>query len=97
MMVFLNLPLNQFTGHIVERCPSDILNDYFKANNKIDSIYNKVAIDNDVPYHQLTEHFSELQDKQKYFYKFDGHPNEIGYAEMASEIGKYLLKNKFIQ
>ena len=95
-MVFINLPTNQFTGHIVERFPSDVLNDYFRANNKIDSMYSEVAKVNDVPYYQLTEPFSKLKDKRKYFYKFDSHPTEMGYAEMANDIGEYLLNNKYI-
>jgi hypothetical protein len=96
-MAFLNLPEHGFTGHFVEKTPSDVLNDYFKTHNNIDSIYNKVAKDNSLPYFELTEHFQQLQDKKKYFFRFDGHPNAEGYKEMGLEIGKYLLKNNLIK
>ena len=56
-LIFINLPSNDFTGHIVIRTPSDSLNPYFEANNNIDPIYRSVANTNHLPYVELTEHF----------------------------------------
>ncbi len=51
--------------------PSDILNNYFEENNKIDSMYRSVASLNGVPYIELTKHFISLSDKENYFFLFD--------------------------
>jgi len=83
--VFVNLPLNIFTGHEVIRCPSDIYNPYFAVNNKVDSIYKDLAEKNKLDYIELTNHFLRLE-KTGYFYRFDGHPTEKGYEEIASYI-----------
>jgi len=96
-MVFINLPLNTFTGHIVDRTALDYLNDYLMTNNNIDSIYYKVAKTNNVRYFELTEHFIGLPEKEKYFFKFDGHPNEKGYKEIGVSIAKYLTNNNLIK
>jgi hypothetical protein len=96
-LMFINLPMNYFTGHIVERMPSDILNDYFIENNRIDSIYSSIASTNRIPYLELTSHFKSLADKRKYFFKFDGHPNQDGYHEIADQIGMYLINNQYIK
>lgn len=77
--VFVNLPNNRFTGHIVVRTPSDVLNSYFAANNNIDAIYRSIANANEIPYVELTEHFIGLQNKLAFFFRYDGHPNEKGY------------------
>jgi hypothetical protein len=95
-LMFINLPMNYFTGHYVERMPSDILNDYYMDNNGIDSIYSSIANDNQIPYFQLTQHFKDLQEKDKYFFKYHGHPNELGYHEIAITIGKHLIENQYI-
>jgi lysophospholipase L1-like esterase len=95
-MIFINMPTNIFTGHNVNRTPSDILNNYFMENNKIDSIYQSIAHENNLPYIELTRHFIDLEDKNKYFFKYDGHPNEIGYNEIAKYIGDQLIENKII-
>lgn len=96
-LVFINLPINFFIGHSVVRCPSDVLNPYFEANNKIDSIYASVAGRVQVPYMELTGHFKQLSDKGNYFFRFDGHPNERGYAEIANFVGNQLLTNNLIK
>lgn len=95
-LVFVNLPMNYFTGHVVERMPSDILNEYYIENNHIDSIYAAIAKTNQLPYLQLTQHFQELTEKQKYFFKYDGHPNKDGYKEIAQEIGQYLVEAHYV-
>lgn len=94
-MIFINIPINIFTGHNVLRTSADVLNPYFQNNNKIDSMYESVAVKNKIQYLQLTKYFIDLQDKTKYFFHFDGHPNIIGYEELANCIGKYLIDIKF--
>ncbi|MBU0529753.1 SGNH/GDSL hydrolase family protein, partial [bacterium] len=94
-LIFINIPINYFTGHQVIQSPSDILNPYFKNNNKIDSIYRSIANFNDIPYIELTDHFSNLQDKTAYLFKYDGHPNEKGYAEIANYVGEQLIVNGY--
>jgi len=94
--VFVNLPMNILTGHKVIRNPGDILNPYFQANNKIDSIYHSVAINNKVPYIELTRHFTDLKNKTGYFYMFDGHPTKNGYQEIADGIGKQIIEQNLI-
>lgn len=94
-LLFINLPMNYFTGHIVERMPSDVLNEYFMENNHIDSIYSSIANRNQIPYFQLTQHFKDLAEKEKYFFKYDGHPNKVGYQEIAKETGRYLVENQY--
>jgi lysophospholipase L1-like esterase len=96
-LIFINLPMNYFIGHKVERMPSDILNDYFMENNRIDSIYSSVAQKNQIHYLELTDYFKNLEVKDKYFFRFDGHPNEKGYYEIAQGIGKSLLDGQFIR
>jgi hypothetical protein len=95
-IMFINLPMNYFTGHIVERTPSDVLNDYFEKNNRIDSIYFSIANRNQIAYYQLTQHFKNLIEKDKYFFKYDGHPNERGYQEIAVAIGRYLIDSQYL-
>lgn len=95
-LIFINLPTNNFTGHIVIRNPSDILNSYFEANNNIDSIYRSIANANNLPYIEMTKHFIDLQNKTDYYYKYDGHPNKNGYEEIAKYIGKQLIKNNYL-
>lgn len=96
-MVFINLPISYLTGHKVDRTPSDFLNKYFMDNNKIDSVYHQLAVSNDIPYMELTQRFRELENKEKYFFQFDGHPNEEGYKEIGFNIGQYLLNNNLIK
>ncbi|MBX2966278.1 MAG: hypothetical protein KF845_09050 [Cyclobacteriaceae bacterium] len=96
-LMFVNLPMNYFTGHIVERMPSDILNTYFMENNRIDSVYSSVAKINQISYVELTGHFIDLPEKDKYFFKFDGHPNESGYREIAVQLGKHLIEHEYIR
>lgn len=90
-LIFINMPSNTFTGHVVNRTSSDVLNAYFEKNNKIDSIYRSIAVDNGLPYIGLTDYFIGLQNKTDYFFKFDGHPKENGYDEIAKFIGKQLI------
>ena len=96
-IVFINIPMNYFTGHEVIRTPSDILNPYFKNNNNIDSLYQSVAIANNLPYIELTNHFLGLNNKAKYLFKYDGHPNEKGYEEIGRYIGKQLIEKNILQ
>lgn len=91
-LIFINLPINYLTGHIVIRTPSDVLNSYFETNNNIDPIYHSIANANDLPYMELTKHFIGLQNKSEYFFRYDGHPNEKGYEEIAQYIGKQLIE-----
>lgn len=93
-LVFINLPTSLFTGHAVIRTPSDVLNSYFKTHNNIDAVYHSVAAHNDLPYIELTDHFIHLRDKSSFFFRYDGHPNERGYAEMAEFIGKQLIEQQ---
>jgi lysophospholipase L1-like esterase len=95
-LMFVNLPMNYFTGHVVERMPSDVLNDFYQQNNHIDSIYAAIAKSNQLPYFQLTQHFKGLAEKEKYFFKYDGHPNKDGYREIAVEIGKHLIETQYV-
>lgn len=96
VLMFINLPMNYFTGHIVERMPSDVLNGYYQDNNHIDSIYAAIAKANQLPYFQLTQHFKDLAEKEKYFFRYDGHPNKEGYQEIAKETGRYLMENHYL-
>jgi lysophospholipase L1-like esterase len=95
-LIFINLPTNYFTGHIVIRTPRDVLNSYFERNNKVDSIYHSIADANNLPYIELTDHFIGLQNKSEYFFRYDGHPNEKGYEEIAKYIGKQLIEKKYL-
>ncbi len=95
-LVFASMPMAFFSGHIVLRTPNDVFNDYYLKNNHIDSIYRSLAEQNDLPYIELTNHFINLSPKDKFYYRFDGHPNELGYAEIAEFIGNELIKQKII-
>jgi len=97
ILYFVNLPINYYTGHQVIRTPGDVLNSYFETHNNIDSIYRSVATECALPYIELTQHFMGLQDKSEYFFRYDGHPNERGYEEIAFYIGKQLIENSTIQ
>jgi lysophospholipase L1-like esterase len=90
-LVFVNLPTNYFTGHKVIRMPLDIVNEFLYHNNKIDSIYRSVANDLDISYLELTDRFKALEDKNAYFFKYDGHPNEKGHEEIAKSVGQFLI------
>ncbi len=96
-LLFINLPQNRFTGHIVIRTPSDVLNSYFETNNRVDSIYRSIADANKLPYIELTDHFIGLQSKFEYFFRYDGHPNEKGYEEIAKYIGKQLIEQQILR
>ena len=96
-LIFINIPMNYFTGHTVIRTPSDILNSYYQENNNIDSIYRSIASNNNLPYIELTKHFIGLQNKSEYLFKYDGHPNEKGYEEIAKYIGKRLIEKNYLQ
>ena len=89
-LVFVNLPLNIFTGHRTIRTNADIFDSWFETNNKIDSMYRAVAVNNQLQYIELTQFFRELKNKNGYFYRFDGHPNAKGYREIAEYIGRNL-------
>lgn len=95
-LIFINIPISNFTGHKVIGTPSDILNPYFEKNNNIDPIYRSIANANNLPYIELTDHFIGLQNKSEYLFKYDGHPNEKGYEEIAHYIGKQLVKNNYL-
>lgn len=91
-LLMANLPINDFTGHYVERTASDILLPFWVDNNTVDAQYQRIASDNGVPYLQLTDAFLELPDKHGYFFRFDGHPNARGYRVIATHIGDQLLQ-----
>lgn len=96
-IVFINLPINVYTGHVVVRTilDNEVLGPYLESHNNIDPVYHSIADKNDLPYIELTEHFIKLDDKTAYFYKYDGHPNERGYEEIAFYIGDWLIKHNF--
>lgn len=93
-LAFINLPSAEFTGHKVLRTPNDELDYFFMNNNKIDSIYRSIANINQIPYFELTDHFINLEPKDKYFFKYDGHPTKKGYDEIAKYLGFRLIKNE---
>ncbi len=96
-MVFINMPMATFTGHKVLRTPNDAFNNFFKENNHIDITYQNVAAKNNLPYLELTNHFIELEPKDKYFFRYEGHPNEKGYAEIAKYIANELVEQNLIK
>lgn len=95
-LIFINIPMHYFTGHQVIGGPSDVLNPYFEKNNNIDPIYRSITNANNLPYIEMTNHFIGLQNKSKYLFKYDGHPNEKGYDEIAKYIGKYLIEENHL-
>jgi hypothetical protein len=95
-LVLVNLPNATFTGHVIEQGSMGLLNPYFLTHNMIDKMYLSVAIRNELPYIELTDHFKALNPKNNYFYIFDGHPNSNGYAEIANAIGTNLITSKLI-
>ena len=95
-LIFINIPMNYFTGHEVIRTPSDVLNSYFEKNNNIDPIYRSIAKSNNLPYIELTDHFIGLQNKSAYLFKYDGHPNKKGYEEIAKYIGEQLIEKRYL-
>ncbi len=92
-MVFINLPINDFVGHKVERTALDVLSPFWISNNKIDSMYHSISSNNQIPYLQLTESFLNLKENDAYFFKYDGHPNEKGYKKISIDVGNYLIDN----
>lgn len=95
-LIFINIPMNYFTGHVVIRTPNDILNPYFENNNNIDTIYRSIANANNLPYIEMTDHFIGLQNKSDYLFKYDGHPNEKGYEEIAKYVGQQLIEENHL-
>ncbi len=92
-LIVVNMPLAVFTGHQVVRTPIiETLRDHLQRNNHIDSIYRAVSERNNILYFELTSHFRDLPEKDRYFYRFDGHPNKNGYSEIASSIGDQLVR-----
>ncbi len=90
--IFCNMPTSFFTGHrVVGSKMDEFVQKVLPYENKIDSMYRAVASANSVPYIEMTEQFSRLEDKNAYFFRYDGHPNERGYAEIARIIGEQLL------
>ena len=97
-LVFVNLPVSGYTGHKVIRTPlDDLTSNYLVENNIVDSIYYSIATSNSLNYIELTDHFLSLVDKDKYFFLYDGHPNEKGYEEIANYIGGQLLKFGYLE
>jgi lysophospholipase L1-like esterase len=96
-MMFINLPTIDFTGHKADRTPSDILIPFYRSHNSIDSIYRSIAESNNIHYMELTKHFEELDNKEGYFFKYDGHPNKNGYAEIAQYIADDLINLNIIK
>jgi lysophospholipase L1-like esterase len=96
VLVFINLPCHFFTGHKVMIGPDDVLNPFLENNNKIDSIYRAIALKNGLPYFEMTKEFRALEDKSAYFFRYDGHPNEKGYDEIARLVAGYLADSSGI-
>lgn len=92
-LIFVNIPMDYFTGHVIVRDPSNVLNSYYITHNNIDSIYRSIAEANNLHYIEMTNHFIELKNKTDYFFKYDGHPNENGYDEIAKFICNKLIEN----
>lgn len=95
-LIFINIPMNYFTGHVVIRTPNDILNPSFENNNNIDTIYRSIANANNLPYIEMTDHFIGLQNKSEYLFKYDGHSNEKGYEEIAKYVGQQLIEENHL-
>lgn len=93
-LVLISMPTNQFTGHLVYRTPMDVLNPYFESHNNIDSMYQAVATNVQIDFINLTNAFRQLQPKDKYFFQYDGHPNELGYLEIAKQLADTLGQKK---
>ncbi len=97
-LIFLNLPYPGYTGHKVVRTPnSGVIENFVYHNNIVDSIYQSVALHHNLHYIELTDHFKGLENKQGYFFKFDGHPNEHGYLEIARYVGQDLIKQRLLR
>lgn len=91
-VIYINLPETAFIGHKVIRSSLvNNLNYYLTNNNNIDSIHKSIADELNITYYQLTERFKQLEDKTAYFFKYDGHPNQKGYDEMAKGICDFLI------
>lgn len=95
-LIFINIPISQFTGHIVVRNPSDVLNDFFLKNNNIDLVYRNIAESNEIAYFELTDHFKNLPNKIDYHFKYDGHTNEKGNTEIANYLFDQLILGNHI-
>ncbi len=95
--VFVNMPNSEFTGHRVVRMPTDVLNVYLMENNRIDSMYRKLAADNGMDYIELTGHFLRLTPKDSFFFKYDGHPNLRGYEEIAGYVSEELIRKGYLK
>lgn len=91
-LAVITMPVSVFSGHQVSGGMLDhILGQYLYENNRIDSIYRSTAVQNNLLYMELTQHFKNLEDKNAYFFHFDGHPNKEGYAEIGCYVGEQLL------
>jgi len=44
----------------------------------------------------MTDHFIGLENKSEYYFRYDGHPNEKGYADIARYIGKQLIEKYYL-
>ena len=93
-LLIANLPSSVFTNHHIDM--NYLENNFQKiliSNNKVDSIYRSIAVTNKLNYIELTDHFKNLEDKTKYFYLYDGHPNRYGQNEIAKFIHHHLISN----
>lgn len=81
-LMLANMPNNVFVGHQMVR-PS-----MYQEGQPVlsDSIYNALATQNGLLYADVATHFRALPNKSKYFFRYDGHPNIVGYQE----IGDYM-------
>jgi lysophospholipase L1-like esterase len=78
----LNIPSARFVKHINKTFPFDI-----RVNHKsIDSIYNKISHDLDLNYIDFTKEFTDLNEKEKYYFQYDGHFTSYGYDFLAHTI-----------
>jgi hypothetical protein len=93
-LIFVNLPISIFVNQKIVGIPYfDIVYKTLRENNKIDSIYKSVAYKVGIPYFEMTNRFLTFKDKSKYYYKYDTHPNQNGYEEMAKGISDYLIND----
>lgn len=96
-LIFASMPLPSTTGHKIISNPYDqIISQELSQHNQIDSMYRSIARSNRIDYVEFTEHFKNLADKSDYFFKFDSHPNEKGYQEIAKVVGQFLNENELL-
>ena len=99
-LVFINLPTDYYTGYSVIRNTNFdfLIGEYLFENNNIDSVYNDIANQINIPYFEMTDTFKNLSKTNvRCFLRYDGHPNKKGYYVIGRSIGEFLVRNKIIK